>query len=224
MNLETLLKNSNVDSLPVLDANIPLKCNIEIDLSVANKELQAIDISSVEVCEKYISNYLKKHNAQVAYGGYLEKRNLYKGVSNFIGSENRNIHLGIDLWCDEETTVLAVLDGEVHSFQNNNTIGNYGPTIILRHRFEGIEFYSLYGHLSEASLDNLQAGQKVTQGETIAMLGSEKINGGYAPHLHFQLIKDLQGMSGDYPGVCSEENLDFYMKNCPDPNLLLKLK
>jgi hypothetical protein len=42
--------------------------------------------------------------------------------------------------------------------------------------------------------------------------------------LHFQIINDMQGKKGDYPGVSSKKELAFYKKNCPDPNLLLKIK
>jgi len=27
----------------------------------------------------------------------------------------------------------------------------------------------------------------------------------------------MQGMEGDYPGVCSKRDIDFYANNCPDP-------
>ena len=224
MNFKDFLKTISPNPLTTLDTAISMKKYVAIDLSVHNKELASIDISSADTCEKYIANYLKTYNAKVAYGGYLEERNLYSGAQNFIGTENRNIHLGIDLWCEAGTKVVAVLDGEIHSYQNNDNLGDYGPTIILKHTIKGVEFYSLYGHLNQKSIENLTIGQKIKQGQVIARLGQSEINGGYAPHLHFQLIKDLQGNFGDYPGVCNKESLDFYKKNCPDSNLLLKMK
>jgi hypothetical protein len=54
-------------------------------------------------------------------------------------------------------------------------------------------------------------------------LGDTSVNGDYPPHLHFQIIKDIQGYQGDYPGVSSKKDLDFYRNNCPNPNTLLKL-
>jgi murein DD-endopeptidase MepM/ murein hydrolase activator NlpD len=86
-----------------------------------------------------------------------------------------------------------------------------------------MSFHTLYGHLSRESLERKSIGQKVKKGETIAWLGAPEVNGDYAPHLHFQIIKDMQGMKGDYPGVCSKNKLAFYMDNCPDPNFLLKI-
>jgi hypothetical protein len=54
-------------------------------------------------------------------------------------------------------------------------------------------------------------------------LGLPPINGDYAPHLHFQIIINMENKLGDYPGVCSLKMLDFYSKNCPDPKVLLKI-
>ena len=215
-----------IESLSVLDTSISFNDYVPIDLSSKNIALEQIDVSSSKALEKYIDAYLQKNNAKVAFGGYLEKRNIYSRSSYFKQSnaENeRNIHLGVDLWSKADTKVLAVLDGEVHSFQNNTTFGDYGPTIILKHSMNNVEFYSLYGHLSLASIENLKVGANVKQGETIGYLGDSVVNGDYAPHLHFQLIKDMQDILGDYPGVSSKKKLEFYSNNCPDPNLLLKV-
>lgn len=212
--------------LKVINVEILLEDYMAIDLSVANAALAEVDVSSSKAMEIYIKSSLKKHHAKVAYGGYLEKRAIYSRSLYFKqdNAENeRNIHLGIDLWCNSGTKVLAVLDGEVHSFQNNMNFGDYGPTIILKHRMNDVNFYSLYGHLSVASIATLKVGVKVQQGEIIGSLGDSTVNGDYAPHLHFQLIKDMQGLFGDYPGVSNKKSLNFYIKNCPSPNLLLKL-
>jgi murein DD-endopeptidase MepM/ murein hydrolase activator NlpD len=145
-------------------------------------------------------------------------------VFNDNQSDERNIHIGLDLWIKAGTKVLAALDGQIHSFQNNTALGDYGPTLILKHQIENFTFYTLYGHLSLESLNNKKVGAIVKKGETIASLGSPPINGDYAPHLHFQIIIDLENKTGDYFGVCSKKDLHFYAKNCPDPNLLLKIK
>jgi len=116
------------------------------------------------------------------------------------------------------------LDGKIHSFQNNTALGDYGLSIILEHHLQNHTFFTLYGHLSLESLDNKKVGDIVKQGQKIASLGLPPINGDYAPHLHFQIIIDIQNKKGDYPGVCSHKDLNFYAENCPNPNLLLKLK
>lgn len=211
--------------LPVLDNAINLSEYIPISIAKDNLALQSFDISSSKEWEKYLNTYLEKHNAKVAFGGYLEERNLYDRSTYFNAPKTtqRNIHLGIDLWAKENTKVLAVLEGIVHSFQNNQNYGDYGPTIILEHHIEDQQFFTLYGHLSLESIKNLIVGTTFQQGQCLGFLGNSSINGDYAPHLHFQIIKDLDNYSGDYPGVASKARLDFYKENCPNPNLLLKL-
>ena len=76
------------------------------------------------------------------------------------------------------------------------------------------------------SLDSLKdktVGDGIKKGSQIATLGLPPINGDYAPHLHFQIIINMENKKGDYPGVCNEKHLDFYSKNCPNPNILLKI-
>jgi len=132
--------------------------------------------------------------------------------------------LGIDLWCAAETPVLAAFDGVVHSFQNNTNHGDYGPTIVLKHCIKGVAFYTLYGHLSKSSIKTLHKNTQIVKEQIIGCLGGADVNGDYAPHLHFQIIKNIANYEGDYPGVSSKNDLDFYSTNCPDPNLVLKLK
>lgn len=222
---ETAIYNYSTDAIPILDRAIPFKEYVPLDLSKQNTTLKAYDITDYRSCQAYIDTVLRTERGKIAYGGYLEHRNLYSNHKNFtdMGIPIRNIHLGIDYWCNAGTIVQVPLDGTVHSFKNNDMIGDYGPTILLQHILESHTFYSLYGHLSMDSLDGLYIGKAFHAGQTLGRLGTPDINVNYAPHLHFQLIKDLEGYQGDYPGVCAEERLDFYRKNCPSPNLLLKL-
>ena len=118
---------------------------------------------------------------------------------------------------------MAPLDGIVHSFAFNNAFGDYGATIILTHNLDGLIFHSLYGHLSLNSLKNLHEGDVIRRGDVFAEFGIPFENGQWPPHLHFQLIRDMQGMKGDYPGVGEESKRDFYLDNCPDPDVILKM-
>ena len=221
--LSNLLSVLSTETVPILDTEIPFAAYIPLDLSVENRDLKSYDITDPTECQTYIDGILKDNNAQVAYGGYLEKRNLYKDKAGFSGNTNRNIHLGVDFWAKAGTKVLVPLAGTVHSFQNNKAVGDYGPTIILHHKIGEIVFHSLYGHLSMASLNGLSVGKSFKQGEALGTLGTTDINVNYAPHLHFQLIQDMEGQRGDYPGVCSGNRVEFYANNCPNPSFLLKI-
>jgi murein DD-endopeptidase MepM/ murein hydrolase activator NlpD len=68
-------------------------------------------------------------------------------------TEERNIHIGLDLWIKAGTPILAALEGTLHSFNFNAGFGDYGPTIILEHKVENQTFI-LYGHLSLDSLED----------------------------------------------------------------------
>jgi len=215
----------DLKNIKVIDASIPYSQYTPIDLSESNIELSQLNISSSKDFEEYIHLFLKKNKASVAYGGYNEIRNLYKRstVFNDLNTEERNIHIGLDLWIKAGTPVLAALDGKVHSFQYNNNLGDYGPTIILEHQLENHTFYTLYGHLALESLASIKIGDFFVKGQQLAILGNAAVNGDYAPHLHFQIIKDMENNFGDYVGVCSKSKFAYYLKNCPDPNLLLKI-
>ncbi|CAG5082936.1 peptidoglycan DD-metalloendopeptidase family protein [Parvicella tangerina] len=215
------------DELFVIDDSVKKRDYVPIDLSVGNPDLREIDITSAEAMERYIQQLIDREGGQVAYGGYLEVRNLYQRSRHFKNPNSplheRNIHLGVDVWSPAGTDVLAVLDGEVHSFANNSFHGDYGPTIILKHSFDDLVFYTLYGHLSILSIPDLEMGQEFKQGEVIGQLGDSLVNGDYAPHLHFQVILDMGDHFGDFPGVCSKEEINYYMDACPDPMLLLRI-
>ncbi len=210
----------------VLSKNIDYDDYIEINLSQTNTSLKDQNYNTASDFEIFIQNYLDNNNAKIAYGGYNEIRNLYKRspVFNNFDAEERNIHIGLDLWINHEAQVYVALEGKIHSFQNNNSFGDYGPTLILEHNINGFNFHTLYGHLSLDSLKNKKIGDKISKGEQIGTLGLPPINGDYAPHLHFQIIIDMENKKGDYPGVSSYKNLPFYLKNCPNPELLLKIK
>ena len=84
-------------------------------------------------------------------------------------------------------------------------------------------FYTLYGHLSKDSLSNLKVGQTFTKGQQIGNIGNYPENGNWPPHLHFQIILDMLGLSGDYPGVAYHDEREIWKSICPDPSLFLGL-
>src|SRR6185436_12983667 len=140
----------------------------------------------------------------------------------------RRFHLGVDIWGKPYTKVIAPLDGIVHSFAFNNNFGDYGATIILSHSFHGVNFYTLYGHLSLNSIKDKQEGETIKKEDVFAEFGIPLENGHWPPHLHFQVIRDIEiplaiGRKGDYPGVCKFSEREKYLNNCPDPDLILRM-
>jgi murein DD-endopeptidase MepM/ murein hydrolase activator NlpD len=194
------------------------------DFTENNRELTAGDIADTERFATYINRTLRQHGARYGFGGYGEHRTLYARSNHFDSAgEPRRLHLGLDIWGSAGTKVMAPLDGIVHSFAFNNNDSDYGATLILTHQLDGIGFNTLYGHLSLNSLKNLYEGMTICGGDVIAEFGMRFENGNWPPHLHVQLIADMQGWKGDYPGVCRFSERQPYLENCPDPDLILGL-
>lgn len=223
-NLESLLKSYSKQFSKILPLALSLKNTYHLDLSNSNPDLLTQDITDNDVFNNYLSQRSLKESARIPLGGYNEKRILYSKSNHFgSGKDARDIHLGIDIWVDAGTPVCAPLNSRVHSFANNTNYRDYGPTIILEHRLDGVKFYTLYGHLSKESLADLYAGKKIKSGEVFASIGGSDINGSWPPHLHLQLIKDMAGYEGDFPGVCSSKERVYYLDICPDPSAFLGL-
>lgn len=217
---EVLEKNKGVfAAVSPFDLN---KENIKIfDFTAANKEIMELDLNDEAAFNDYIFGELEKNNTPVGIGVYNEDRDIYKRSEVFGGSKVRSIHLGIDIWAEAGTPVFAPLSGKIHSFKNNYAHGDYGPTIILQHELEELTFYTLYGHLSLQSIGTKHIGQKIEKGEHFADFGEYKINVHWPPHLHFQIIADMENHFGDFPGVAAKSDKNHYLNLCPDPNLIL---
>jgi murein DD-endopeptidase MepM/ murein hydrolase activator NlpD len=206
-----------VDYDPAADKLYPL------DLTANNPELNADMVADTAQFSNYVSHKLAGGNYRYAIGGYMEHRTIYNRSALFdTDDEPRRLHLGVDIWGDAGIPIYAPLVGTIHSFADNNHYGDYGPTIILQHDLDGMPLYSLYGHLSRTSLTSLQVGQKIEMNQQIASLGAADENGSWPPHLHFQLMLDIGYAKGDYPGVGQYSQMETYLQNIADPQLILK--
>jgi 4-aminobutyrate aminotransferase-like enzyme len=164
--------------------------------------------------------------AAIGVGRYDEARMLYTSPLFASGGdltgERRAVHLGIDLFTEIGAPVFAPIEGEIYAFAYNPAPLDYGHVIILKHQTSGGRaFYTLYGHLSAESIEGLRVGRPITKGEKIASLGSPRENGGWTPHLHFQIITDPLDLDCDFPGVCRASQREVWRGFSPDPNLIL---
>ncbi len=164
--------------------------------------------------------------ATVGVGRYNEARLIYAAghfeVPTDEMPETRTVHLGIDLYLPASSPIFSPLDGKLHSFNDNRTPLDYGPTIILEHQTgNGDPFYTLYGHLSLDSLEGLQVGMPIAKEQPIARVGETDVNGGWPPHLHFQVITDMLGAQGNFPGAARPSQRAIWLAVSPDPNMIL---
>lgn len=218
--LKTIL--ANTEKASVVDFDPSSEKLFQVSFQKINGELSLDVISDIHKFSQWVDNKRINSGSKFGIGGYDEYREIYGVSSHFdTDEEPRRLHLGIDIWGPAGTAIYAPITGIIHSFKNNDNFGDYGPTIILKHNIEGFVFHSLYGHLSVNSLNGLKEGMSIAAGQKIAELGDYTVNGGWPPHLHFQLIIDLEGNVGDYPGVCKLSEREKYLANCPDPALLL---
>lgn len=221
MDLKQLLSEHS-EFGPILDIPYSKTEYLKLDFSDHNLDLNNIDLKDTKSFNAFVFNRIKKAGAKVGYGGYNEDRVIYKRSGHFQSEEPRSVHLGIDLWAAAYTPVFAPIDSYVHSFADNEGMGNYGPTIILVHKIYDTEFFTLYGHLSRKSIEDLQAGKPFKKGERIGEIGDFPENGDWPPHLHFQIIMDMLDFYGDFPGVAKPSDREKYLGLCPDPELILR--
>lgn len=223
----TLWLNEHADEFgPVLEADIRTSPVAVLDLSVGSPLLSS---DPAQNADTYLTPRIGEVTAQagvkVAVGQYDEARYFYTSPAFATGSatdEFRTIHLGLDLFTEAGTAVYAPLDGTVFAFNDNATSQDYGPVIVLQHQTgSGDTFYTLYGHLDRESLPGLKVGGAILKGQRLAAIGSPEVNGGWAPHLHFQVITDMLDLGCDFPGVARPSQREVWKSLCPDPNLIL---
>jgi len=214
----------------VLSDDLRVAPCLVLDLSVGSPLVSGDERENAEPkLTERIFGAMAAAGAKIGVGRYDEARLLYTSPlfasGGALTDEQRVVHLGVDLFTEAGAPVFAPIEGEVHAFAFNAAPLDYGHVIILKHRTsDGHTFYTLYGHLSAESFEGLSAGNPVAKGEKIATIGSPSENaenGGWTPHLHFQIIIDLLDSDCDFPGVCRASQREIWRGFSPDPNLIL---
>ena len=198
-----------------------------LDLSVGSPDLTGRDTDDTDDFTVRVFARMREQGITLGIGRFLEPRAFYL-TDTFAGREGdprerRTIHLGIDLFEQPGALVRAPLAGRVKSVRDNDTRLDYGPTVILEHEGPAGPFWTLYGHLQRASVANLDPGDPVEAGQTIARVGPYPENGDWPPHLHFQIMTDLLDFEGEFPGVALPRERSVWASFSPDPNLMLRL-
>ena len=132
----------------------------------------------------------------------------------------RDVHVGIDLAAPAGEPVHAFYAGTIFRLGDNALPYDYGPTIITRHTWLDQTVYALHGHLSRESLERWSPGEAFAAGAVLSHVGTREVNGGWNPHLHFQL-RLLEPETHDLPGAVSVADRSWALRAFPDPRLVL---
>lgn len=232
--LRSWLENNRQQFFPLLGQPLSADDVQTLDLSVSSSDPLAGDLGAGS--PESLFRTLQAAGKTVGIGKYLEPRTCYLGDQFAVQhdpsaaddpAEPRTIHMGVDLFVPAGTSVHAPLDGVVQSLADNDIPFDYGPTILLEHTLteatDSPTFLTLYGHLSRDSLEGLRPGARIRAGEAFARVGDQNENGGWAPHLHFQVMSHDLGLAGNYPGVVRASELELWREIILDPYPFLGL-
>lgn len=209
----------------VLGQDLSRACQAPLSVAASNLPQNPFHISAKEAL---ILGDLSDPN-DISLGLYGEPRLVYTSPDFYAGpsqhDNRRTVHLGVDVFTAAACPVHAPLAATVVQVANHKAHLDYGGFIILRHATpSGTAFYTLYGHLNPLVAHQLTIGQHIEQGEAFAQLGEPSGNGGWDPHLHFQLILDKDIIGANWAGVADPDDLLFWYALCPNPAMLLNLE
>ncbi|CAM2172666.1 hydroxylysine kinase [Paraburkholderia sacchari] len=166
------------------------------------------------------NDFCERHHIQLGVGPWGEKRTVYSNAafeSRFISGQHRIHHLGVDLFMPAGTAVYTPLDATVRSVQIEPEPQDYGGLITLLHEPQGCPpFVTLWGHMGHEALARLKPGQTLAAGDLVGHMGRSDENGGWTPHLHFQVSTDVSLSATEMLGVGETAYLDVWADLFPD--------
>lgn len=145
---------------------------INRDMRESNAAQLAELASRASVDPLWTGAFLQLPNSSRRAGFGEKRRYLFEGAE-----VDRQTHLGLDLASTSRAVVPAANDGVVAWADE---LGIYGQAVAIDH---GLGLFSLYGHLSEISVE---VGDAVNRGDAIGRTGATGLAGG--DHLHFSIL------------------------------------
>ena len=185
-------KNSdNIDNIQILEKyETELADFAQVEEVVANlyKE-KPVEQTVTKVASKKSSRTSSSSSGSFSTSTNLSKSKVSLGISlikpitgtitsrfGSISSVRSSAHTGLDIAASKGSAIKAAASGTV-TFSGYK--GSYGYLVVVTHS-NGVQTY--YGHCSKLYVS---AGQTVSQGQTIAAVGSTGNSTG--PHLHFEI-------------------------------------
>ena len=176
--------SNNIDDISVLEKyETEIKDFVSTDDAITclyvEKPVEVVQekktyISTVSTSTKISSNYVST--------GISFIKPITGTITSRFGESSRlrsSKHTGLDIAAPTGTKIAVAADGEVVF---SGTKGSYGKLVVISHN-NNVQTY--YGHCSALYVS---VGEKVSQGQTIAAVGSTGNSTG--PHLHFEVRVD----------------------------------
>lgn len=182
---EEEVKTSNATETKVKASNDVIKTTTKDTTKLIEKTEEVISESS-----KVTNEEINEKNTEVK--DFILPMSCSYTITSPYGTRTHPItgatkkHTGIDISGTHHTNIFAVADGEV-TFAGVQS--GYGNCIEIKHVVNGETIYSFYAHLSKI---DVKKGDKVTQGQKIALEGGDPKsdpNPGSSTghHLHFEI-------------------------------------
>lgn len=107
------------------------------------------------------------------------------GYTRMPSGNGHRFHRGIDMHAPHGNPCLCSAKGDVvfAAFKDQN----YGNTVIVKHRYDDTDWYTVYAHLE---VINVAVDEEVSEGEKLGAIGSSgnTVNGN-SPHIHYEVRK-----------------------------------
>lgn len=169
----------------------------------------------------FTAGYDPERARESAWGvGRYDERRVGMYTDALFTDDARDVHVGVDIAAPVGVAVHAFADGRVHRLGYNPAKGDYGWTLVTAHAVEGRTLYALHGHLAARSCEGRGEGDVFAKGDVIAWIGDRHENGGWNPHLHFQLSWERPEVP-DLPGVVRLADRARALRIYPDPRGVL---
>lgn len=177
----------------------------------------------------FTSGYDRKRKLKFDFGlGRYDEDRVGMYNADFFKSSDpvarRTVHMGLDLGAPAGTPVFSPVAARLLGTNFLDREGDYGGTIVLEcvppEELSCPSLYMLFGHLAKDSLRHVQSvgdlSGEIRAGDLIGWLGEPFENGGWNPHLHWQLSW-ARPLKIDLPGAVSAMDRDSARLVFPDP-------
>ena len=215
------LSNQRQDLAPMFQPDFKYQSRFVIPADGSDPTVP--DLSAAEF-DTWFNQKCKDTGARYGIGRYGEDRTVYQSAAfaSPASPERRTVHMGLDVFVDADEPRYAPIAGTVYTVFDNAFHLDYGPTLILQHETdEGVAFFSLYGHLSRSIFELHKEGDQIEPGQLIGHIGDWDVNGGWSPHLHFQVMTDMFDHKENFYGVGHKSLWPVWSQVCIDPDLML---